>query len=533
MFNFKDIESLLSLEGNKAKRDRNNFFKFTFNSTYPGDLIELLGKEKVKDWFNQFAPEDLDEASKIFSKIQYYDSETVKNMCKIAFLEWQVKTKAKINETLFIPLGTSGKSGQMIGYLFRTANGIPPKLIKYQDFISKEDILQYKNIVFLDDFTGSGNQFLTNIAVQKILGYIEETKPSNETPPMLSFVSLVSTKDAKENITNKFSNITIISPQVRQRSYFDDEFLNFNEKYGRNLFRYKRDSKHLGFGDIGETIVFFYNVPNNTLPIIWSSAYSNQTKKNWIPLFARTTVSYNTTAIDIRNLYTLLSETQLYDDEYIFWIDIIKELYVNMDDSIFNIEEINRIIMITSNLLYPFDFNVNYNSPLSFLNIIRMDLINLVFQKVKINKTKDNFIGLLDTFEADRFSVDQELIVMHKITKYLVEFLRENPNFIIICIQNLININESIYKIQGSYNVLYRLHKNLNLEKFLPVLYEIRNTNSRSDTLKYFLELLISKIEKRTINLIDVNLKNAKRFVNVYGEYSIRTVQFCKDFKLL
>ncbi|WP_423801816.1 phosphoribosyltransferase-like protein [Neobacillus sp. SAB-20_R2A] len=535
MFNYKDIEPLLNLEDNKAKRDHSNFFKFTFNLTFPSDLIGLLGKEKVREWFNQFDPEDLDVASNIFSKIQYYDNETVKNLCKIAFLEWQVKTKAKINETLFIPLGTSGKSGQMIGYLFRTANGIPPKLIKYQDFISKEDIIRYKNIVFLDDFTGTGNQFLTNITVQNILEYIEDIKDSKEAAPILSFVSLVSTMEARENINNSCGNILFISPQVRERSYFDDddEFINFNEKYGRNLYKFRGESKHLGFGDIGETIVFFYNVPNNTLPIIWSSAFSNQINKNWIPLFQRsTTVLHITSDIDLRNLYTLLSETTLYDDEYIFWVDIIKDLYVNMDASIFNIEELNKILMITSNLLHPFDFGIKYNSPLAFLNIIRKDLLNLVYHKVKSDKNKSNFIGLLDSFESDKFSVDQELILMHQLTGYIVEFLIENPDYINICIENFRNIDECVYKIQGTFKVLNILQDNLNLEPFLPVFYEIRNGYSSSDTLKYFLELLISKIEKRNINLTDVNLNNAKRFVNVYGEYSVRTVQFCKDYQL-
>lgn len=56
--------------------------------------------------------------------------------------------------------------------------------------------------------------------------------------------------------------------------------------YGKNLFttynkKEKKDEIHtLGYKNSQALIVFAYNPPNNTLPIIWSS-------NNWIPLYPR------------------------------------------------------------------------------------------------------------------------------------------------------------------------------------------------------------------------------------------------------
>ncbi len=36
-----------------------------------------------------------------------------------------------------------------------------------------------------------------------------------------------------------------------------------------------------GYGGIGALLVFYYNTPNTTLPIVWSSL------NGWIPLFRR------------------------------------------------------------------------------------------------------------------------------------------------------------------------------------------------------------------------------------------------------
>lgn len=51
----------------------------------------------------------------------------------------------------------------------------------------------------------------------------------------------------------------VIAPHIRRRSYAtnDDEFIEFNSKYGSGLFRNRGRDCFLGWGDVGETIIFF------------------------------------------------------------------------------------------------------------------------------------------------------------------------------------------------------------------------------------------------------------------------------------
>ncbi|EOW9529668.1 hypothetical protein ACO11K_003420 [Bacillus cytotoxicus] len=531
--NFEELKELIdNIEDKKSQFDRSNFFKLTFHQTFTADLIDVIGKDKIENWLHQFkSPEDKDIASEIFSKIQYYDSQLVKDLCKLAFIEWQINNQASIQDAIFIPLGLAGKSGQMVGYLFRTVNGIPEFRVKYQESLSKEDIIQNKHIIFLDDFTGTGNQFLKNPIVKDTI----KLKEKEQSPIQLAFISLVATEEAIENIQNNI-NIQIISPHIRRKAYAsnDDEFIQFNERYGSGLFKRGDKDQYLGWGDIGETIVFFYNIPNNTLPILWSGAYSKATQSNWMPLFTRSGVNGARPAARGENaakaFYEHLTNSTLYSEDYLIWTDLVKEIYLKMRVDTFELNELHTLLSITSNLMIPYDM-LTYDSPLPFLNKIRIYILDVVAQQTNIKCSEENFTTLLNILDVDQYSVTQGFLLRNKISSIIKNVILKNNQLLDLAINNLEINKENIYIVQGFTSALLMISNEEFRALLLPLCTKLKaiRYHSTSHTLRFHTEVLLAKLEARKINLQNINLDIAKRHVNYYGEYKILSVNIIKS----
>ena len=66
------------------------------------------------------------------------------------------------------------------------------------------------------------------------------------------------------------------------------------EEYGKNIV--DSPDKPLGFNDGAYMFGFYYNTPNNSLPIFWS-------KKEWYPIFERKVKLYNAKDIELSNKF--------------------------------------------------------------------------------------------------------------------------------------------------------------------------------------------------------------------------------------
>src|ERR1035437_630588 len=146
-------------------------------------------------------------------------------------------------------------------------------------------------LIFIDDFSGSGNQFTTYYN-----SYIKPLIKQCSYISSLFFLTLFYLQRAKSFIENTNIEISVVGELrypvfLTNRSVFGNrsnmlpirEFCHF---YGKNLFSTTDNETHvvrdhpLGYDNSQALIIFAYNPPNNTLPIIWSS-------KNWQPLFPR------------------------------------------------------------------------------------------------------------------------------------------------------------------------------------------------------------------------------------------------------
>lgn len=551
---YKDFEKILEeREDFKSQKDKEEFLKILTHRTLLTDLIDTVGKERVKEWFGQFEENDKEIAYEIFSKINYYDSNTVNIFCKLAFINFQINNKTDSSDTIFVPIGSAGKSGQMIGYLFRTANNIPQsqfiyedKLIYkekviyngkviYKDKLNKNIIKKYKHVVFIDDFTGTGEQFLKNKVVKLVTNYVESI---SENKPKLTFITLVATENAVENIQQK-NIIEVIAQHIRRRAFpIDDEkFINFNQKYGEGLCVVKDEDLYLGWGKIGETIVFYYNVPNNTLPIIWSDSISSFTKKEWIPLFPRNRISKQNKLLfkedDAHQLYYKLCNSKLYSEDYVYWIGVIKEIYVQMNIDTFTIKECINLLEFSCKLMYPFDLDIDYHSPFIFLYKFRIGILEIIKRKIEIKCTDKEMYFILELLAFDRYTVTQGYSIYSKVEEIIKLAILNNEEYYQILFNYMYETNDNTLIIEGiACIILNSLNKIpskiislnvLNLKKC--------RKNKNNPTLQYWSERILSIIEKKNSYFDDINFNEVCVFVNYYGKY--RTISLDTAIKHL
>jgi hypothetical protein len=152
---------------------------------------------------------------------------------------------------------------------FRQANGLAGRghneLFIYKSQLLGEDLGPEDTVVFVDDFTGTGNQ---------VCEYWSEMQELVPRRPRLFLVVVAACTQALERIGTE-TDLTVV-PYV-QLSAADDLFSpdcgHFSEDEKAVLLQYcrKADARQpKGYGDCGLVLVFAHNCPNNTIPILHS-----------------------------------------------------------------------------------------------------------------------------------------------------------------------------------------------------------------------------------------------------------------------
>ena len=245
--------------------------------------------DNVLKWIMQFDTDDFDLAIKVIENLNVIGFEDLNNALTIAYSKLQRMaddkgTKINTKNTLFAGVGDSGKSGAMIGYNFRLINEISEENFldeKSIDYLKKGKI---ENIVLVDDIISTGNQAsneikklmetliplgVKNIFLLTAVGMRDGiSKISEETNAHIFSAFEYDLNDTVKSLDSKFyEGIPFEKREILK---------NRIEYYGK-----KTSKSPLGYGGVGGLIVFYYNTPNSTLPIIWSNSSS------WIPLFKR------------------------------------------------------------------------------------------------------------------------------------------------------------------------------------------------------------------------------------------------------
>lgn len=268
----------------------------TSETIWKGDQ---LNRRDVELWLSNFKgevfPVDYERklALWLLSNYVFYNSDEVKHLCKLLYKDFlhemllkpefkgispDVAIKSIMDSTRFYCLGKPGESSAYILYYFRQENNL-----SLTHFISTptrlEDKIKY--VVFVDDVFLSGTQ------AELYWNQIKSDFPVGKEIILLSFFS---TAEAVKLLSKYTINvISSISLDDRSRCFSDssavfanfashkDKCHQFSAHYGEKV---APGNPH-GFGNGQYIFGFFYNTPDNTLPIFWSK------HSGWNPIVRR------------------------------------------------------------------------------------------------------------------------------------------------------------------------------------------------------------------------------------------------------
>jgi hypothetical protein len=257
-----------------------------------------LTEKEINKWLNNFQGERfLEEEERILAlwllnHFVFYNEQEMRHLCRLMYKDFMHnKLLASTNKNdliiainsisssyKFHYLGKPSESGSYILYYFRQENFLPMKyFFKHLDIEKDVD----NNIIFIDDVT------LTEDEDSQAFRFFSTLKPHNEKRILLTFV-------ANKNTIAKLNtiNVEVISPIIledRDKCFDANSEIFAHHKYHMNscknmVLHYgkKLEPKHpLGFKDAQLMFGFFYNTPDNTMPIFWSEI------NNWYPIVKR------------------------------------------------------------------------------------------------------------------------------------------------------------------------------------------------------------------------------------------------------
>jgi len=243
-----------------------------------------ITKGKIISWLKQFDEPHQSTALKVLQQLRFYDISQIHKSCKSLFNIVKQECGDKLEDVIFMGLGSAGKSGASMLYRFRHSNGMHSA--KYANMFKNATEVtalhsSFKGtLVFLDDFIGSGTQ-----ATASILDIVSIAPPASKillcvTAGYASAINYVCKEVEKEIDFNIFPADLL----QENEKLFSEENTNFNREEQEILRNYclRTGSRYpFGFHDVGSLVVFCDSVPNNTPSILIHEG------DKWKPLFQR------------------------------------------------------------------------------------------------------------------------------------------------------------------------------------------------------------------------------------------------------
>ena len=264
--------------------------KITIQTSWQCDL----SSEEIERWLANFRGEVFSEGEErkialwMLCNFTYYNEHEVNHLCRMLYKQFihDLAQKEKIHDvqeiktildsTYFAAIGEAGESGGLLLYFFRQEAKLSLDRFCYPTHVpSGRDNIA----VFIDDVTLSGGT-----ASRFFYKHLQNT-----TYKRIYYITLFATNIAVKKLEEL--GITVICCNLldeRDRCFSEKSIMFYNyptlrekaelmaKHYGEKL----EQGKALGHKNGQLCFGFNYNIPNNTLPIFWSS-------NNWYPIFMR------------------------------------------------------------------------------------------------------------------------------------------------------------------------------------------------------------------------------------------------------
>ncbi len=252
-------------------------------SNFIGDVFEVQYERQLALW--------------LLSNFVFYNENEVRHLCRTLFRDFihqmlsenyshdfniENSLESILHTSRFFHLGTTGESGAFILYYFRQENNL-----SLENFISSPTKRpeSVNTIVFIDDVTISGMQAYE---------YLGQKMDSDEDYTKI-LLTLISTDEAVQLLgKNGIRVISCITLDERSKCFSINSNLFHDCKdklqdckklamtYGSKSLLYHPVHLHpLGHNGGEYAFGFFYNTPDNTLPIFWAD------NKGWSPIMKR------------------------------------------------------------------------------------------------------------------------------------------------------------------------------------------------------------------------------------------------------
>ena len=257
----------------------------------------------IGKWLDNFEEKDRENALQLLGFLNFFTTDRIYASLKHSLEEiiqdtpWcgkikiiGIRNKKKESEGIF-----GGQSGQMISYYAgKVAKMVDEDKIKV---ISEEELTRlyqkhprkaYK-ILLIDDIFGTGDTFID------YYNYIKRIIAPNWKVAALSvaYTPEAAIRLKKELDINVYGErVMPIFDAIRDADYMGEtkskEYQQLACKYGEKLYKPGEGNiTPLGYKNSQILVGFEYGIPNNTLPIIWSSKKENAEGIEWFPIFAR------------------------------------------------------------------------------------------------------------------------------------------------------------------------------------------------------------------------------------------------------
>ena len=271
----------MNFQGRKHNFDEKTWMRI--EHLLPRLKYSVLPSQIIK-WLENFEEKEIDSAIDLLSVFEYIPFNEF--MFRIDGLLFEIlKDIPKGQKILIFPYGKVGKSGTLVTYPLSHTNAYINRkddILISHDIQFITDLHEYKTLIFIDDFIGSGQTFIEEY---KKIQWIKNWKDNNQVEKTY-LLSAIIMNDGAQKINFFDSSIKIkaeerfkifqngTSPLTAYKNILSLKSISL--KYGRTL----NHLNSLGYSDGQSMVAFFHGTPDNTLPIIWEHI-------KWNPIYPR------------------------------------------------------------------------------------------------------------------------------------------------------------------------------------------------------------------------------------------------------
>lgn len=265
--------------------------KKTIEQSWKNDL----DIEDIQEWLNNFCGTFFDKSIErrlalwLLCNFTYYNEDEVNHMCRVLYknllhqlmidsnLSTEQEVEQCIQATAFTSIGNAGESGGLLLYHFRQESDLDLTRFIFPTHITQTE---FDSIVCIDDVMMTGGT-----ASRFFYSYADELSAKK-----IYYITLITTDTAIKKL-EKLGITVIYCAKLDSRSQaFSQDSLTFYkypaikdyakvlaEGYGKQI----ESDKPLGYKGGQYCFGLYYNIPNNSLPIFWSS------QNSWRPILPR------------------------------------------------------------------------------------------------------------------------------------------------------------------------------------------------------------------------------------------------------